>query len=75
LSQANFEPEQIFNSSHRRLIVVAAKELGEDSENLLREMAGLLCGLPGFSGAPAERAYKAVAAKMFRLEEELEEEQ
>jgi hypothetical protein len=43
---------------------VAAKELGEDSENLLRGMTGQICGLPGFNGASAEKVHEAVAAKM-----------
>jgi hypothetical protein len=74
LSQPDFTPEQIFNSGHRRLIVVAAGELRMDSDELLKGIAGQICGLPGFSGALAEQVYEAVAAKMLRLEEQVEEE-
>jgi hypothetical protein len=32
LSQQSFEPEQILSNIHRRRLVVAAQELGEDSD-------------------------------------------
>jgi hypothetical protein len=74
LSQPNFEPEQILNSSHRRLIVVAAKELGEDSDKLIKGIAAQICSLAGFKEASAEKVCDAEAAKMTQLEEELEKE-
>jgi hypothetical protein len=75
LSQQSFEPEQIFDDVHRRRLVVAAKELGEDSEQLIRVLAAQIVGLPGFKGASAEKVYDAVAAKMEQLEIQLAQEQ
>jgi hypothetical protein len=74
LSQQSFEPEQIFGDVHRRRLVVAAKELGEDSEQLIRALAAQIVRLPGFKGASAEKVYDAVAKKMEQLEIQLAQE-
>jgi hypothetical protein len=74
LSQQSFEPEQIFGDVHRRRLVVAAKELGEDSVQLIKGVAAQIVRLPGFKGAPAEKVYEAVAAKMEQLEAQLAKE-
>jgi hypothetical protein len=75
LSQQSFELEQIFGDVHKRRLVVAAKELGEDSEQLIKALATQIVGLPGFKGASAEKVYDAVAAKMEQLEIQLAQEQ
>jgi hypothetical protein len=54
--------------------VVAAKELGEDSDQLIKAVAAQIVGLPGFKGASAEKVYDVVAAKMEQLEIQLAKE-
>jgi hypothetical protein len=48
LSQQSFEPEQILSDIHRSRLVVAAKELGVDSDQLIKAVAAQICRLAGF---------------------------
>jgi hypothetical protein len=50
---------------------VAAKELGEDSDELIKGVSAQICKLAGFKEASAEKVDEAVAPKMTQLEEQL----
>jgi hypothetical protein len=73
LAQSSFSPEDILNEGHRRFIMGAAEELGLVGRDLIGQLAKQDCDLNGFDKTTLEQVYEAVAARIFRLDKDVEE--